>query len=298
MTAGAASPAEGGGEVAAPLVDTHCHLVLLEERGLLDEALLSAASAGVEQVVTVGLDVDDSDRNRVVAERRPGVFFTVGWHPHTPVVPDAAQMAALSELLSHPRAVAVGEIGLDHYWRPGYHEVPPEVQLRSLRAMLELAVQHGKPVVVHDRDAHEEVMAALEEGLRAWRPARPAGHGRDARGVLHCFSGDAALARRARAAGMVCSFAGTVTYPRSEGVQEAARALDGDGLVVETDAPFLAPVPHRGRPNLPGYVADTARVVAALRGEPMGAVARRTTDNARRLFALEAPGAADRIGGA
>jgi TatD DNase family protein len=271
------------------LVDTHCHLVLLDERGLLEEALQEAAAAGVEQIVSVGLNVEDSDRNRELAERHPGVFFTVGWHPHEKAPPDPAQLRSLEELLRHPRAVAVGEVGLDWYWRPGYHEVAPEVQRRSLRLMLELATAHGKPVVIHDRDAHDDVVAEL-------RDAFGGGELTD-RGVMHCFSGDAALARTAGELGMVCSFAGTVTYPRADGIREAARTVAETGYVVETDAPFLAPVPHRGRPNQPAYVAATAAAVAGLRGEPTAEVARSATATARRLFGLPDPAGGDLLGG-
>lgn len=269
---------------AAELVDTHCHLVLLEERGLLEQALESAEQAGVTQIVSIGLDADDSDRNRQMAERYPQVWFTVGWHPHNPTAPDAAQLAALGELLRHPRAVGVGEIGLDYFWRPGYHEVPAEVQKRSFRSMIELAREHAKPVVVHDRDAHADVVAELAEGLGAR-------DGRDApTGVLHCFSGDAALAAQAVDLGLVCSFAGTVTFPRTEALRAAAARVPGGSVVVETDAPFLAPVPFRGRPNLPGYVAATAAVVAKLRGRTALELAAETTATARALFDL--PGSA------
>ena len=265
------------------LVDTHCHLVLLEDRGLLEEALEAATAAGVEQIVSIGLDVEDSDRNRLLAERHPGVFFTVGWHPHQKTAPDPAQMRDLDALLRHPRAVAVGEVGLDRYWRPGYHEVPLEVQRRSLAALLELAVSHGKPVVIHDREAHDEVLAEID--------VRPG-----VRGVMHCFSGDAAHARASVARGFACSFAGTVTFPRSEGIQAAARAVPDDAWVVETDAPFLAPVPHRGRPNQPAYVAATAAAVARLRRIAVAAAARQSSANARRWFALPAPRGRDRLG--
>lgn len=232
----------------------------------------------MERIVTIGLDVDDSDHNRRIAEAHDAVRFTVGWHPHQRRPPDAAEQAALAELLGHPRAVAVGEIGLDLYFRPGYHETPLEVQLRSLRLMLDLAAEHGKPVVVHDRDAHAEVVAEL----RAWRDRAPGGP----RGVFHCFSGDAGLAVEAEALGMLCSFAGTVTFPRSEGIQAAARAVGPDRVVVETDAPFLAPVPHRGRTNLPGYVAATAAALARLRETDEDELRASTTANARRLFGL------------
>jgi TatD DNase family protein len=256
-----------------PLVDTHCHLVLLEERGLLQEALDSASAAGVDQIVSVGLNVDDSDRNRLMAEAHDNVWFTVGWHPHEPAAPDAAELRALDELLAHPRAVAVGEIGLDLYFRPGYHETPLDEQLRAIHVMYELATTHRKPVVVHDRDAHAEVLSVMR------------GHP-DVRGVMHCFSGDAAFGRDCVAAGYVLSFSGIVTFPRSEPLQDAARTVGDDDYVVETDSPFLAPVPHRGRANLPGYVAATAAAVAVLRGVSEADVRTRTTATARRLFQL------------
>lgn len=259
-----------------PLVDTHCHLVLLDDRGLLNAALESAEQAGVEQIVSVGLNVEDSDRNRCLAEAHDNVWFTVGWHPHESHAPDATQLRALEELLGHPRAVAVGEIGLDLFFRPGYHDTSLDEQSRALHAMLELAGAFGKPVVVHDRDAHEEVLTALRE--------HP-----DVRGVMHCFSGDAAFARRCIDSGYAVSFSGIVTFGRSEDQQAAAAAVGDQDYVVETDSPFLAPVPHRGRPNLPGYVAATAARVAALRGIDERTVRNHTTATARRLFGLPGP---------
>ena len=257
----------------SPLVDTHCHLVLLEQRGLLEQALEGAARAGVDQIVSVGLNVDDSNANRVLAEAYDNVWFTVGWHPHEPRAPDPAQLRALGELLAHPRAVAVGEIGLDLFFRPGYHETPLAEQERALHLMFELAAEHGKPVVLHDRDAHREVLAAML--------AHP-----DVRGVMHCFSGDAAFAHECVAAGYAISFSGIVTFPKSEAQQAAAREVGDGDYVVETDAPFLAPVPHRGRPNLPEYVAATAAAVAALRGVDEQVARAQSTAAARRVFGL------------
>lgn len=257
------------------LVDTHCHLALLEERGLLETALLGARRANVAAIVTVGLNLEDSDRNRAIAETHEGVWFTVGWHPHEPRPPAPAELAALDDLLRHPRAVAVGEVGLDAYFRAGYHETPLDVQERALHSMLDLAAAHGKPAVVHDRDAHAEVLRVIRE-----HPAT--------RGVMHCFSGDAAFARACTAAGYALSFSGIVTFPRSEPQQEAARSVASSDYVVETDAPFLAPVPHRGSTNLPEYVAATATAVATLRGVDRATVAAETTANARRIFGLDA----------
>jgi TatD DNase family protein len=258
------------------LVDTHCHLVLLEERGLLDEALDGASAAGVEEIISIGLNLDDSDHNRRIAEEHPGVYFTCGWHPHEPVPPDTRQLDSLAELLRHPKAVAVGEVGLDLFFRPGYHEVPLDVQQRSFRAMLELAADAGKPVLIHDRDAHDEVLAAVDEVPGS-------------RGIMHCFSGDAAFARRCADRGFVASFSGIVTFPRSDPIQGAARMVADDGFVVETDSPFLSPVPQRGKPNLPERVAITAAAVARLREASLEEVRAATTRTAHRVLGITTP---------
>jgi TatD DNase family protein len=262
-----------------PLVDTHCHLVLLEERGLLNQALDGALAAGVDEIISVGLNLDDSDQNRRIAEKHDGVYFTCGWHPHEKAAPDAAQLNAVAELLRHPKAVAVGEVGLDLFFRPGYHEVPLDVQERSFRVMLELARDAGKPVLIHDRDAHDEVLAAV-----AGVPG--------SRGVMHCFSGDAAFARRCADQGFIASFSGIVTFPRADNIQDAARTVANDGYVVETDSPFLSPVPERGKPNLPERVAITAAAVARLRGASEAAVRAATTATAHRVLGIAVPSTA------
>lgn len=255
------------------LIDTHCHLQILQERGLLNAALEGAQAAGVDRIICVGLNLEDSERCRNIAEANRGVYFTVGWHPHEKLPPDEKQLKALSELLSHEKAVAVGEVGLDLYFRPGYHETSLQIQRRSLDAMFELALQHDKPVIIHDRDAHDEVLETLDrhEG---------------ARGVMHCFSGDAVFGEACVARGFMLSFSGIVTFPKSDGIQAAAKTVRADQYVVETDSPFLAPVPQRGRTCLPEYVAATARKVAELRGAVFEDVCRETTENAGRLFGL------------
>jgi len=261
-----------------PLVDSHCHLQILAERdgaAGVERALEQAVGAGVVQIVCPGLNLEDSDRCREVAEAYPGVFFTVGWHPHEPAAPDRAQLDALDQLLRHPRAVGVGEVGLDQYWRPGYHETSLQVQQAALHQMLELARAHSLPVVIHDRDSHAEVLAAVD--------AVPG-----VRGVMHSYTGDPAHARSCQKRGFLLSFSGMVTFPRSEGIQAAAREVDADGYLVETDSPFLAPVPHRGQPNTPAFVAATAAAVARLRDVEPAEVAAETTASARRLFALPA----------
>jgi TatD DNase family protein len=259
---------------SAPLIDTHAHLALLEERGLLGRALDGAAAAGLETIVSIGVNLDDSERNRALAEAHENVCFTVGWDPQQPAAPDGTEAEALAVLLRHPKAVAVGEVGIDLFFRAGYHETPIEVQRRSLRVMLELAAEQGKPVVIHDRDAHDEVLAALSDVP-------------DASGVMHCFTGDASHMHRCIDRGFMVSFSGIVTFPRTEALQRAAREAPAGAYVVETDSPFLAPVPHRGRVNLPEHVADTAACIARLREQPEDVLRRQTTEAARRLFGLE-----------
>ena len=258
---------------AAALIDTHCHLVLLQERGLLTQAFESCTHEGVEQLITVGLNVEDSDSNRIIAEEREGIFFSVGWHPHEPLPPDGAQLRALDDLLHHPRAVAVGEIGLDLYFRSGYHETSLVYQLEGIHAMFELAEAHRKPVILHDREAHEEILGVMRQ-----HPG--------VRGVMHCFSGDAAFAQSCVDLGYLVSFSGIVTFPKAEGIVDAARRVPENAFMVETDSPFLAPVPYRGRANLPGYVAATADAVAQIRQQPPAEVRSLTTQNARDLFGL------------
>ncbi|MGH7687833.1 MAG: TatD family hydrolase [Candidatus Dormibacteria bacterium] len=258
----------------ASLIDTHCHLTLLQERGLLEQALDGAAAAGVTDIVAIGVNLEDSARSCAIADAHDAVWFSVGWDPQQPKPPDAAQTAELAALLRHPKAVAVGEVGIDLFFRPGYHETALDVQRRSLRQMLELAADQDKPVVIHDRDAHDEVLDALGEvpGTRA---------------VMHCFTGDTAHMRRCVHRGYTVSFAGIVTFARADALQGAAREVPPDSYVVETDAPFLTPAPHRGTVNLPERVADTAARIAALRGDSEQRVWRETTANARRLFRLE-----------
>ena len=256
------------------LVDTHCHLALLEEESDLSEVLSGARAAGVEQIVSVGLNLPDSRRNHAIAAAHRGVFFTVGWHPHESNPPTETELADLAELARNPRAVAIGEIGLDLYFRAGYHETPLATQVASIRSMYELARELRLPVLLHDRDAHDEILGVIRSFP-------------DVRGVMHCFSGDAALARECIDAGYLISFSGIVTFPRTEALREAARLVDSEHLVVETDSPFLAPVPHRGRRNRPAYVADTARFLAELRGEEFQLLAENSTRAAQALFGLD-----------
>ncbi len=259
------------------LVDAHCHLTTLAEGGQdLVPVLARAHAAGVHQVVTSADGVEEGRRAVALAERFTEVYVTVGWHPSRPRPPDDLETSALTDLLRHPKVVGVGEIGLDHLARPGSPVTPASVQLEQFRLLLDLARDARLGVVVHDRLAHDEILTEL-------------GRRRDQAALLHCFSGDAVLARRAAGLGLICSFAGIVTFRNAPGLRQAAQAVPAGHLVVETDAPFLSPEPYRGRPNEPARVAVTAARIAALWGECSATVATAATATARTFYHLPEP---------
>jgi len=247
------------------VIDTHAHLDGCEEP---PEALLARArEAGVERVITVGSGIDSCRAALAIAEGERGVFAALGIHPHQAGGPEAERLAELAELLGQERAVAVGETGLDFYrdW------APPDSQRSLFAAQLELAGELGKPVVIHNRDADSETAAALA--------------GFDGTVILHCFSSpallDVALER-----GYYLSFAGNVTYPSAEELREAARRVPAERILAETDSPYLAPVPRRGRPNEPSNVVHTVAALAQTRGEDAAELAARIDANATAAFSL------------
>lgn len=266
---------------AAPLlVDTHAHLAsrVFAPPGELDAILRRAGEAGVTRIVSIGSDLEDSRRNAAIASAHEGVFATVGVHP-TSVheVTEEGWIDELRGLTRLPKVVAIGEIGLDFYHPPqdGSPEaVWRERQDRFFRSQLDLAAELGLPVVIHQRNSSEAVAAVMADY-----------HGR-VTAVYHCFNGTAAEARRIVEQGHCVSFTGIVTFPKSTGVQEAARAVPGDRILVETDSPYLAPVPHRGKRCEPAYARLTAECLAGLRGIGFDAFAEATTRNAQRFFGL------------
>ncbi len=224
--------------------------------------------AGVERIVTIGVGRESSERAVSLAEAHPEVYAAVGVHPHDADGFTPADLVWLRELAAHPRVVAVGECGLDFH----RDHARPEAQRRAFSAQIGLARDVGLPLVIHTRDAAGETLDIL---------GREAG---DHPVVLHCFSLPERLAEVVER-GYLLSFAGQVTYPRSADLQAAARAAPGDLLLVETDSPYLAPVPRRGRPNRPANVVHTLRFIAALRGVTDEALDELTTRNAARAFA-------------
>jgi TatD DNase family protein len=253
------------------LFDTHAHLHFPDFAGDLDAVLERARAAGVRRMLTIGTDVPTSHAAVALAEREPDVWAAVGVHPHEAASADAAALAEIERLAAHARVVAIGETGLDFY----RNLAPRETQARAFRAQLELARRTGKPVLVHCREAHEETLALLAAANVCERG-----------GIMHCFSGDLAIARRCLELGLLISLAGPVTYPKPGALPDVARAIPSDRLVVETDCPYLPPQPYRGKRNEPAYVAITAARVAELRGEPLGDLAACMSENARALFRL------------
>jgi TatD DNase family protein len=247
------------------VTDTHAHLDACAEPA--EELVTRARASGVERIVSVGSGVESCRETLAIAGRNDGVFAALGIHPHQAAEPDAARLDDLRELLGHERAVAVGETGLDYY----RDYAPRERQRKLFEQQLELAAELGKPVVVHTRAASADTASALE-------PFR-------GRVVLHCFSG-AELLPVALGRGYYVSFAGNVTYPKAEDLREAARRVPTDRLLAETDSPYLAPQPRRGRPNEPANVIHTVAALAAARNEDEDALAAQLDSNAAAAFAL------------
>jgi TatD DNase family protein len=252
------------------LVDSHCHIDMPQFDADRDEVVARARAAGLAEMLVVG-EVDEGEalaRSLRVAESY-GLPVTAGVHPHQARLADESAWDEIGGLAREGRIVAIGEIGLDFH----YDYSPRETQREVFRRQVRLAREAGLPIVVHTREADGETAAILEE-----ESARETG------GVIHCFTGGHELARRALALGFYISFSGILAFPRAEVIQEVARDVPEDRLLVETDAPFLAPPPHRGKRNEPAFVAEVARTLAALRGaseQAIGAAARR---NYARLF--------------
>jgi TatD DNase family protein len=248
------------------MIDTHAHLDALEDA---PAALARARAAGVERVVSVGTSIASCREVLRLCEAEDGVYAALGLHPHEAADVGEEELAALRQLLGHPRAVAVGETGLDYF----RDYAPRDRQAAAFRAQVALAAKLGKALVVHTRAASAETVAVLEEP------------GDSLRIVLHCFSA-AELLEPALEHGWYVSFAGNVTYPKAAELRWAAARVPGDRLLAETDSPYLAPQAVRGRPNEPAFVVHTLEVLAEVRGERPAALAERIDANAATLFGL------------
>jgi TatD DNase family protein len=262
------------------LIDTHCHLQDPKFDGEHEAVVHRAREAGVSTLVVIGYDLDSSRRAADLASSLDGVYATIGVHPHDAKTLTPDDLETLSQLAKAPRVVAIGEIGLDFYRNLS----PPEDQHRAFREQLDLARSLRLPVVIHSRDADEEtfeILASYAKGVMfGWPGGRPLG-------VLHCFAGDLALALRYTEIGFLISVAGTVTYANAERTRAVVRGTPLESMVVETDAPYLAPQSRRGQRNEPAFVVETIRFIAGLRGEPFEEIAATASANAACLFSLD-----------
>ena len=261
------------------LVDTHAHLDSSRYDKDRAAVISRAQEAGVTQMITIGGSLEASRRALALAQEYPFLYAAVGIHPHNAVDLNGAALAELRELAQQPKVVAVGEIGLDFYRDLS----PRDVQRRAFQAQLAWAAKMSKPVVIHDRDAHQEVLEILADWAAGQARSPLAGR----LGVLHTFSGDLPMAERAIELGFYLSISGPVTYQNARDLPEVVRSVPLERLMVETDCPWLAPHPHRGKRNEPAYVRLVAEQIAALRGIELAKVAQATTANARRLFGLD-----------
>lgn len=250
------------------MIDSHCHLDSKEFDEDRDAVIGRALAAGVEAMVAIGTGDGPPDLEAGIrlADRYECFYATVGVHPHDAAKAGAETFARLAELLDHPKVIAVGEIGLDYH----YDFSPRETQRAVFVEQMRIAREAGKPIVIHTREAWSDTIALLRQ------------HSPGA-GIMHCFSGGPLEAREALEIGYYLSFGGIVTFPKSLDIQEAARMTPADRILVETDAPYLAPVPRRGKRNEPAFVMETARKLAQLRGETIEQIEAATTANFRRL---------------
>lgn len=256
-------------------IDSHCHL---NYQGLVEDqagVLARARDAGVTGMLNISTRAAEWHEVFGVAEREPDVWASVGIHPHDADSHEEIETATLVARAEHPRVIGIGETGLDYY----YDRSDRERQRASFRNHIAAARESGLPLIVHTRDAEEDTAAILTEEMARGRFT----------GVIHCFTASADFARKALDLGLFISLSGIVTFKNARDLQDIARALPLDRLLIETDSPFLAPVPHRGRPCEPAFVADTARFVAELREIPVEALAEATSANFHSLFAKARP---------
>jgi TatD DNase family protein len=251
------------------LIDSHCHLDYFQGE---DRAgvLARAAAAGVAEMVTIGTRLTRSAEMRALSDAHPNVWCTVGIHPHNAGEGEVPTPDAIVAETHHPKVIGIGESGLDYF----YDKAPRDRQQAGFRAHIRAARLSGLPLCIHARDADDDIAAILRE--EAGQGAFPF--------LLHCFSSGRGLAEAALALGGYVSFSGILTFPKSQEIRDIARDVPKERLLVETDAPYLAPVPFRGKRNEPGYVAHTAKVLAEVHGMGAGEMADLTTANFRRLF--------------
>lgn len=257
------------------LIDSHCHLDFPDFSAERDAVIQRARAAGVARMVTISTRLDRFAEISALAEAYEDVFCTVGEHPENVREGLDIDLDHIVDLASHPKCVGIGETGLDYH----YDHAPRDVAERVFRTHIAAARQTGLPLVIHSRDADQDMASILEDEM---------GKG-PFKAILHCFTSSLMLAEAGLALGLSISFSGIVTFKKSQELREIARIVPMDRLLVETDAPFLAPVPHRGKRNEPAFVAATAKVLAEVKGVSLASLAEQTSLNALRLFSKMTP---------
>jgi TatD DNase family protein len=257
------------------LVDSHCHLDFPDFAGDLDGIVARAKAAGIGRILTISTRVKRLDALLAIAERFPAVYCTLGTHPHQADEEDGISTNELIELSRHPKVVAFGEAGLDYF----YQHSSREAQERGFRNHIAAARATGLPLVIHTREADDDCGRILEDEM-----AKGA-----FRAVLHCYTGGRELAMKAISLGLLISFTGILTFKKSESLRELAAELPADRIMVETDAPYLAPGKHRGKRNEPAYVVEIAKVLAEARKVSLEEISRQTTENFFRFFSKVPP---------
>jgi TatD DNase family protein len=255
------------------IIDSHAHLEMKEFDSDREEVIKLAKEAGVDFIITVGTNLVLSRKAVALAQGHETVYATIGIHPHDASKADKKTCESLKELAQRQKIVAYGEIGLDFFRNISSREK----QIEVFRLQLELAEELNLPVIIHDREAHELTLKMVKASSVR-------------RGVFHCFSGDYTMAKQCIDLGFYISVPGVVTFDKAKTIQDVVRRVPLSSLLLETDAPYLAPIPHRGKRNEPSFIIHTAKKVAELKGVPLEEVAQATTQNAKSLFHIEASG--------
>jgi TatD DNase family protein len=261
--------------IVTGLIDSHCHLNYDYAPKSVEVLIQEAREAGVETLVTVGTSLDTIEQIQKISETYENVFHTVGVHPHDAVTLSAEGLAILEKAAQHPKCRAIGEIGLDYH----YEHSPAAIQIDWVEKQLDLALKVKLPVVIHSREAEEELLIALT----SYAKKVPAG---EIPGIIHCFSGTIEFGKKCIDLGFYISFSGILTFKKAEEVRAAAQLFPLDRILVETDSPYLAPMPFRGKKCEPSMVKWTAQKLAEIKGISFEEVARVTTANAKRVFRL------------
>lgn len=254
------------------LVDTHAHLNAEPFDTDRAEVIQRALDNGVTRIINIGFNRETITTSLQLAEQYPFIYSSVGWHPVDAEQMTAADLSWLEQLCTHPKVVAIGEVGLDYYWKTS----SPAVQHTVLREQIQLARQVGLPLIIHNREAHEDVVAILEEEKAA-----------EVGGVMHCFSGDWDMAKRCLNMNFYLSFGGPITFKNAHLPKEVLASVPLDRLLLETDAPYLAPHPFRGKRNESSYVTLIAEAAAEIKQLSLAEIAKQTTENAVRLFNIK-----------